>query len=325
MSESPAARAAHAQDGVAAPAAPQCPNCGSNTVASFCADCGQDQTDPRRRWNEHVNELASTYLGLDMRAARTFGLGVRRPGMLSLLQLQNRAGAYVTPLKMFLIAVLLYSVFFAVSPIKFDQFYVAQDHVLYGPPVSGEVDPAAWSHDVLRYAPKLADPVDPGFRAALADGTIDLQTLEPRWVADIVANPAKADTLNDRLTTVLLYMPLFFIPALVLVNGFLFRKRYLLFDHFYVAFEAAAAIIMIVMLTAAGVSLFHAAGVRLNDAVPILFEFPVLIFYLTTMARRYYGLSWGRAFGDAMAVLVVFLVIEEPIFYAAIELVGRTV
>lgn len=302
--------------------APACPNCGCANVEAYCARCGQSQESPRKRWSEHVNEIASTYLGLDMKAARTFWLSGRRPGELSDLQLQNRGGDYVTPLKLFLIVVLLYSVFFAFSPIKYGQFYLALESEWYPDEVSA---PGDWGHSILVYAPELQDAVSPGFRAAVEQGVIDLEQ-QPRWIARIVTDTQKMQAVRDWGAVVLVYLPLAVIPILVAVNGFLFRKRYMLFDHFYLAFESAAMMIVVIMLTASITSLLYAAGVVLDEVVPYaLIELPLLLFYFTVVCRRFYGIGGWRAFGDAFLIVFLYAAAQDVIYYPALEILGRLV
>lgn len=307
-----------------AQAPPECPNCGSARIASFCADCGQDQESPRKKWRAHIEEIVSTYTELDSATLKTLGLTVAQPGKLSELTLQNRSGDLVSPLKLFLIVIVLYSIFFAFSPIKYGQLYLAMDREWYGADMIAPGEELLWTYDVQVYAPAVQDPVSPGFRKALSEGSINLETIEPGWIAGLVQAPERMARVNDRFATFLIYLPLAVIPALMILNGFLFRRRYWLFDHFFLALETATGMILIVMFTASVTALLYMAGITLDEATPLfLIEMPLTLIYLVCSVRRFYRLRGWTAFGNALAVYVLFLTFQQILFYQTIALMGR--
>lgn len=223
--------------------------------------------------------------------------------------------------------VVLYSIFFAFSPIKYGQFYIALESEWYGESEDApEGGPPAWEHNLQLYAPPVSDPVSPGFRGALESGEIDRQALEPAWIVELLDNPARMARYTGRVSTLAIYLPLAIIPVLMIANGYLFRRRYYLFDHFYLALEMATVMILIILAAAAVTSILFMRGLVMDEATPTLIvELPLLITYLSATMMRFYRLSFWRGLGNGLLIFMLFVLVQEFSFYPLLSLLGWTI
>jgi hypothetical protein len=90
---------------------PLCLNCGEKLLGKYCWRCGQEAVDLHRPLRELLSGLVDDVFNLDARLLRTLVPLFFRPGLLTRDYLTGRRARYVRPLKLYLIAAL---VFFAV-------------------------------------------------------------------------------------------------------------------------------------------------------------------------------------------------------------------
>ena len=114
-----ASQAAEALQPAPAPELPEgrsCRNCGEALVGRFCSACGQEDAPLHRS----VRELATEFLGenfsFDTRLWRTLRPLLLRPGLLTKEYLAGRRIRFVSPLKTYLIAALLFFGLLALLP-----------------------------------------------------------------------------------------------------------------------------------------------------------------------------------------------------------------
>ena len=92
---------------------PHCPNCGAATEGDrFCPDCGQRQRAFRQPVHVLARDLVAEYFGFEGKLWQT-ALALLRPGFLTAEYLDGRQRRYARPLRLYLVASLLF--FFAVS------------------------------------------------------------------------------------------------------------------------------------------------------------------------------------------------------------------
>ncbi|MEM8560046.1 MAG: DUF3667 domain-containing protein, partial [Bacteroidota bacterium] len=95
------------------PAAPaSCANCGASLVGPYCAACGQKDQPLRQPVHRVVIETAAEVLGIDGRLWRTLAQ-LLLPGRLTRVYLNGRRTRFVRPLRLYLLATLLF--FFLVN------------------------------------------------------------------------------------------------------------------------------------------------------------------------------------------------------------------
>lgn len=85
-----------------------CPNCSHQKVARFCAYCGQNHRDYRRSLPPMLMELVREAFELDGRIVQSLRLLFAQPGQLSVEFSQNRRAAYVSPIRFYLFASILF-------------------------------------------------------------------------------------------------------------------------------------------------------------------------------------------------------------------------
>ena len=82
----------------------ECPNCGSELLRRYCAECGQKAPRPDDySLREHVADLVDQVASIDGRIARTLWTLISRPGALTVAHLAGRRARYLRPLQLFLL------------------------------------------------------------------------------------------------------------------------------------------------------------------------------------------------------------------------------
>lgn len=91
------------------PVAPErCLNCGAQLQGRFCSACGQRAIAPYPSVHEMVGDAWAELSGYDGRIARSLRLLMLRPGALTLEALEGRRARYVSPVRLYLVASVVY-------------------------------------------------------------------------------------------------------------------------------------------------------------------------------------------------------------------------
>jgi hypothetical protein len=98
------------------PPAARCLNCGEPLSGRFCSSCGQRAVPAYPTLRELVGDAWQELSGYDGRVARTFRHLLWRPGALTLEVLEGHRARYVSPVRVYLVASVLYFLIAAVSP-----------------------------------------------------------------------------------------------------------------------------------------------------------------------------------------------------------------
>jgi hypothetical protein len=93
-----------------------CLNCGAELRGRFCGECGQRVVPPYPTLREMAGDAWEELSGYDGRFARTFRMLLRHPGRLTLDVLEGRRARYITPVRLYLVASVLYFVVAAAAP-----------------------------------------------------------------------------------------------------------------------------------------------------------------------------------------------------------------
>ncbi len=93
-----------------------CLNCGEPLLGDFCWSCGQEAVDLRPSFRQLAGELVGDVLNLDTKLLRTLKPLLFRPGAVTRDYLEGRRIGHVTPLKIYLIAVLVFFGLVALLP-----------------------------------------------------------------------------------------------------------------------------------------------------------------------------------------------------------------
>ena len=95
---------------------PSCLNCGARLSGAFCASCGQRDIPPYPSVRELAIDAVSEFSGWDGRLASTLRELIRHPGALTHEFLEGRRVRYISPLRVYLVASLVYFLVAAASP-----------------------------------------------------------------------------------------------------------------------------------------------------------------------------------------------------------------
>lgn len=87
---------------------PTCANCGAELVGPWCHACGQRARSLREPLPELLHEAADVLFDVDNRFFRSIRALVTRPGALSLAWASGRRSAFTGPVRLYLLASVLY-------------------------------------------------------------------------------------------------------------------------------------------------------------------------------------------------------------------------
>lgn len=286
-----------------------CPSCGAPAQGRYCTDCGQDQRPVARRWRSYGAEFLQLTLDLDSSILKSLWTIIRRPGALSRLKVANQSPGLVSPIKLFFVTVVFYGLFFGLSPVNYGEVRFGTDLELYG-----FGDPRLASSEFLFFSSGLPPEkiVQPGLvellRAGEAEGLEGDQG--PRILA-LADNPVEAERLQARFSSLIPYGILGLAPP-VLLFGLLACRRRFIVEHLFVALEATTQYLLLTIATGIGVFALRSLGVSVGEFEPfVLFMLPVSIVWMTITLHGFYALRRVFAFPAALAILVVYWVLDE--------------
>jgi hypothetical protein len=93
-----------------------CLNCGATLGGAFCSECGQRDIPPYPSTKELAVDAIAEFSGWDGRLASTIRALVRRPGLLTVEFLEGRRVRYISPLRLYLTASVIYFLLAAAVP-----------------------------------------------------------------------------------------------------------------------------------------------------------------------------------------------------------------
>ena len=94
----------------------KCLNCGEPLRGPFCSTCGQRAIPAYPTLRELAGDAWQELSGYDGRVVRTFRSLMRRPGALTLEVLEGHRARYVSPVRVYLVASVIYFLVSAASP-----------------------------------------------------------------------------------------------------------------------------------------------------------------------------------------------------------------
>lgn len=94
----------------------QCLNCDAPLSGAFCSSCGQRAVPPHPTMRELAGDALSELSGWDGKFAESFQILLRKPGELTRQWIEGRRISFISPLRMYLVASLVYFGVVAVAP-----------------------------------------------------------------------------------------------------------------------------------------------------------------------------------------------------------------
>ena len=179
-----------------------CPSCGASGMGEYCIHCGEKRLGTRDRSLRHyLGEAIETFSHFDSKILTTLWLLLRWPGRLSADYLEGRRVRFVNPLRLFLLASIVY--FLANSLFPYNAF----------------TTPLSVQLHMNNYYPQFA-------AAEVA------RTMRHRGT-DFAALEQAYNTKTTVLSKTLVFT---LIPVIaLLLNAFLFRRRHFFAEHLVVA------------------------------------------------------------------------------------------
>lgn len=257
-----------------------CLNCGEPLRGPYCWKCGQEDLDLHRPLKHLARDAVGDLLNLDTRFLRTLGPLLFRPGLLIREYLAGRRVSYVPPLKMYLLATLIFFGLVALLP---RQHFTVVRTTETAPGTGGSIrfqlppieDQSSWLGQRIEEASSNAEK-DPD-----------------RFGATVLANLPRA---------FFLLLPAF---ALLLKLFYWKQDRYYL-DHliFALYFHAFVFIALTLRLVLTRPWMPHWIGEPL-----VLLLWLWLFLYLPIALRRVYGGTWKKTFLKLAGLLYLYVLV----------------
>jgi hypothetical protein len=289
-----------------------CLNCGNPLSGPFCPACGQRNIPPYPSTRELAQEAISEFSGWDGRLGTTLRALIRKPGLLTVEFLQGRRVRYISPLRLYLSASLVYFLLAAGSP---------DINLGSGRPVGGlqistttTTDSAPTYGESSTAKPREDIQITPEERAtALADAEhapLFMRALMVRAINDPAA--LKRGILENMPRVVFALLPV----CAGIIALFYRRRKYP--EHLYFAIHLYAFVF--IALAVSELSKFtHVAILAATVNVLVLVAIPV---YASMALRRVYGGSWGSTIRRAVGIGLIYGVVAGAAFVAMVFLVA---
>jgi uncharacterized protein DUF3667 len=276
-----------------------CLNCGTSLGGAFCSACGQRDIPAYPSTRELAIDAIAEFSGWDGRLASTFRALVRKPGMLTLEFLEGRRVRYISPLRLYLTASLVYFLLAAAAPtVRIGEGVTLGGGVQVSTTVSGEK--ASRPQRVANAASESINRQDltqAEKDAALADISRAPAVMRP-FLRRAVQDPAgfKRGILENMPRLLFLLLPVF---AGIIAIFYRHRKYP---EHLYFAIHLYAFIFLALAVTelAKFTQLPIVAGIASACAVLAI---PI---YATLAFRNVYGGSLGRTIAKALTIGVIY-------------------
>jgi hypothetical protein len=292
-----------------------CLNCGAPLVGAFCADCGQRDIPPYPSVRELVVDAAAEFSGWDGRLAMSLHDLILRPGMLTREFLEGRRVRYISPLRLYLMASLVYFLLAAGAPdIKLgsgDKTLFLGLHV--GSTTTGNNPATSRPERVANTAresienPDFLDPAEKA--AALQDigkAPAVLQPLLRRAIED-------PNGLKRRMVETMPRMLFVLLPIFAGILALFYRGRNYP-EHLYFAIHLHAFIFLALLVG----QLMKYTRSPILAALASLIALVWIPIYATIAFRRVYGGSLGRTLVKEVAIGAIYCVAAGVGFTAMI-------
>jgi hypothetical protein len=262
-----------------------CLNCGATLRGAFCSECGQRAISALPTVKEMLADTWHELSGYDGRFARTFRILLLRPGALTIEILEGRRARYIQPVRLYLMASLVFFVLSAAVP------QVRTPPRATMPGTDEEINVAD---------PDAVRALSPEKREQL------LQQLDRApWWADALIRPVFLDPVGFRSRvremvprTLFVLVPVF----AAIVGLFYWRRRYS--QHLVFALHLHAAI----FITLAAVTLANLSrSLTLVNIVGVVALLAVFTYALAAF-RRVYRDSWLSIVAKSIGILTLYFV-----------------
>lgn len=291
-----------------------CLNCGTPLGGPFCRACGQRDIPPYPSVRELAVDAFSELSGWDGRFVGTVRALFRQPGMLTREFLEGRRVRYISPLRLYLLASLVYFVLAAAAPtIRLESGKTVGLQVgiiTTGPPESRPERLANAASAALQSRQALTATKRQEALADIENAPPILQPLLQRAVEDPAGFRSGVFKALPRLLFVLL-------PVLAAIVALFYRGRKYP-EHLYFAIHLNAFIFLAVAATQL-VKFTREPAAVLVASVAALISLPI---YATLALRRVYGGSLVATLLKEVAIATIYCSLTAVAFIGMIYLVS---
>jgi hypothetical protein len=261
-----------------------CLNCGAELRGAFCSNCGQRATAAFPTVGEMIGDAWQELSGWDGRFVRTFRVLLGQPGALTIDTLEGRRARYISPVRLYLVASVVYFLCAVAVP----------NLRTPAPPVIPGSDIA------INIGPNGATILPPEQRAEV------LRRLERApWWAKAILRPVVVDPVGFRQQFIVALPRVLFalVPAFAGIVAIFYRRRrfvqHLVFGvHFHTFIFIALAARELSQLAR-------------NLVLLRIFEFAAMIAIATyglLAFRRVYRESWPRVLSKALGIATLYAI-----------------
>lgn len=277
-----------------------CLNCGAPLNGRFCANCGQRDIPPYPSVRELATDAFAEFSGWDGRLAATLRGLVEHPGLLTREFLEGRRARYISPVRLYLTASVVYFVLAASAPnLRLDS----------GEPLGLKVtattsDSAPAPSRAERVSTLTAGAMDKGEaitpaerEAALRDIAAAPPLMRP-FLRRVILDP---DGFKRAILETMPKMLFLLLPVFAAIVAIFYRGRKYP-EHLYFAIHLHAFIFLA----------FSVAALLKFTQIPMIASLAGVIglvwipVYATLAFRRVYGGSLGRTLTKAIGILAIY-------------------
>jgi hypothetical protein len=275
------------------PRSTRCLNCGAEMAGPFCAQCGQRDIPPYPSLGELVTDAFWELSGWDGRFAGTVRALLQTPGRLTREFLEGRRARYISPLRLYLFASLMYFLAAAAAPDvrPTDGSRISAPGLQLSTETgAGRVSAAGLKAREGSLTPAQRDTA----LAEIANAPAVLRPILRRLVAD--SQGFKKSLLATMPRVLFALVPIFAAILALFYHG----RKYP--EHLYFGLHLHA--FFFVALTVAALSKFS-NSVAFSIAASLIVSIWIAAYSLVS-ARRVYGGSWAATLAKGVGVTVLY-------------------
>jgi hypothetical protein len=282
----------------------KCLNCGAALAGPFCAECGQRVLPPHPDVRELVGDAVAEFSGWDGKFAQTVRLLVTKPGGLTRQWLDGRRAHFISPLRLYLTASLVYFLAAAAAP-----------NLPPGPNVieAGGVRIGIWNGPARTgSAARASQDVRAAQRGALTDDE-RRKALASIDSAPALIRPILKRAMDDPIglrASMLSAMPKVLFGLLPIFAGIvaLFYRRRHYPEHLYFAIHLSAFIFVALTLSELSKMTHVVALPVIGGAVAKIW----IVAYSTLALRKVYGNSLAMTVLKGLGIAVLYCAVSVP-------------
>ena len=272
-------------------AAGRCLNCGETLQGAFCSSCGQRSVPADPTVSELAGDAWQELSGYDGRVASTFR-GLLHPGRLTADYLQGRRARYLSPIRLYLIASVVYFVVAAAAPADSSR----SPAEIRGP---GSFRIGLWNDS---RSTQLTEEDRTLLKAEIAEAWWPVRVLLEAIDRDPAAFRANLFTVMPRVFFAML-------PVFAAIVWLFYRRRRFPTALVFAVHVHAFAFLALTISEAAKFTEYPPVMGAVGIAVALF-----LVVYVLRALRGVFGGGWGLTLAKAAAIGFVYVLASLPAF-----------